>query len=107
MSFLYTYGNQILYTILTGIIAFVGTWLGKQYEKSWQQREKEKVTSTCVKAVEQLYPDLHGQEKYCKAVESIREILVLKNIQITDLEIRMLIEAQCHEFNKERNKEKK
>ena len=60
MQFLVLYGNQILYTILTGIIT--------------------------------------------KAVESIKEILANKSIVITDLEIKMLIEEQCNEFNQQRPK---
>ena len=45
-----------------------------------------------------------GPEKYAKAVESIKEILANKSIVITDLEIKMLIEEQCNEFNQQRPK---
>ena len=54
---------------------------------------------TCVRAAEQLYKDLHGEEKYSKAVEAATQILLDKGIQISELEIKMLIEAAVSEFN--------
>lgn len=99
MEFISLYGNQILYTILTAILTAVGTWIGKKYQKSCDEREKRATVKTCVCAVEQLYPDMLGEEKYIKACDAIREILANKNIVITDLEIKMLIEEQCNNFN--------
>ena len=101
MQFLVLYGNQILYTILTGIITAVGAWIGKKYQKNCQEKQKRDTVKTCVRAVEQLYPEMLGPEKYAKAVESIKEILANKSIVITDLEIKMLIEEQCNEFNQQ------
>jgi len=55
---------------------------------------------TCVKAVEQIYKDLHWQAKYNEAVKAITEMLNIKGIIFTEFEIRMLIEATCQEFVK-------
>lgn len=55
---------------------------------------------TCVRAVEQIYTDLHGEEKLNKCIEAASAMLGEKNIVITDIEIRMLIEAAVNEFNK-------
>lgn len=104
MEFLYLYGNQILYTILTAIITAVGAWIGKKYQKNSQEKQKRDTVKTCVKAVEQLYPEMLGEEKYAKAEQSIREILTNNSIAITDLEIKMLIEEQCNDFNKDKTK---
>ncbi len=52
-----------------------------------------------MQAVEQLYKDLHGEEKYNKAVEALIEMLGEKGIAISELEIKMLIEAAVVEFN--------
>ena len=104
MEFISLYGNQILYTILTAILTAVGTWIGKKYQKSCDEREKRATVKTCVCAVEQLYPDMLGEEKYTKACESAKEILANKNITITDLEIKMLIEEQCNQFNQHKPK---
>ena len=44
-------------------------------------------------AVNQLYYDLDGPEKLQKAIESASEMLAAKGITVTDLELRMLLEA--------------
>ena len=43
---------------------------------------------------------LHGQDKYNKVVESVSEMLTEKGITITEIELKMLIEAAVGEFNK-------
>ena len=63
MQFLVLYGNQILYTILTGIITAVGEWIGKKYQKYCLEKQKRDTVKTCVRAVEQLYPEMLGAEK--------------------------------------------
>ena len=104
MEFISLYGNQILYTILTAILTALGTWIGKKYQKSCDEKIKRDTVKTCVNAVEQLYPDMLGEEKYIKACDSIKEILANKDIVITDLEIKMLIEEQCNQFNQHKPK---
>lgn len=108
MEFISVYGNQILFMILTSAITAIGTWIGKKYQETCNERIKRDTVKTCVNAVEQLYPDMLGEEKYIKATESIKEILNNKNIVITDIEIKMLIEEQCNKFNqfKSMNQEK-
>lgn len=102
MEFISLYGNQILYTIITAVLTAFGTWFGKKYKEACDEKIKRDTVKTCVCAVEQLYPDMLGEEKYIKATESIKEILANKNIAITDLEIKMLIEAQCNDFNQQK-----
>lgn len=99
-TFLAEYGTQIIYTVLTAIIGAIGTWVGTLYKKYINDKTKESVVKTCVKAVEQIYNYLHGEEKYNKAVEAITEMLNEKNITISEFEIKMLIEASCSEFVK-------
>lgn len=99
-EFISTYGPGILYAVLGTIATFIGTKIKKIYERYINDKIKQDVVKTCVKAVEQLYKDLHGEDKYNKAVESISEILATKNINITELEIKMLIEAVCNDFTK-------
>ena len=99
-AFLAEYGTQIIYTVLTAIIGAIGTWIGSLYKKYINDKTKESVVKTCVKAVEQIYTDIHGKEKYFKAVEAITEMLNEKGITISEFEIKMLIEASCSEFVK-------
>ena len=98
-EFMAQYGMTIVYAVLTAIAGALGTWVGALYKRYINDKTKRDVVSTCVKAVEQIYKDLHGEEKYSKAVESITEMLEIKGIAITDLEIKMLIEASCSEFS--------
>ncbi len=98
-TFLAEYGTQIIYTILTAIIGAIGTWVGTLYKKYINDKTKQSVVKTCVKAVEQIYNDLHGEEKYNKAVEAITEMLNEKNITISEFEIKMLIEEVCSDFS--------
>jgi len=98
-QFINEYGTTILYAILTAIAGYVGIWVKSLYTKYINDQTKESVVKTCVRAVEQLYKDLHGEEKYNKVVENASEMLSQKGIEITELEIRMLIEAAVGEFN--------
>lgn len=94
------YGMGILYTVITAIASFIGLAIKKVYTKFINDQTKRNVAKTCVNAVEQLYKDLHGEEKYNKCVEAMVSMLGEKGIQITELEIKMLIEAAVREINK-------
>lgn len=98
-EFIATYGTTILYSILTAVAGYIGIVVKNLYEKYINDKTKKDVVNTCVRAVEQLYTDLHGQEKLDKCIESASAMLGEKGIAITDIEIRMLIEAAVNEFN--------
>ena len=69
------------------------------YTKYINDKTKQAVARTVVQGVEQIYQDLHGEEKLAKALECASEMLAEKGITVTDLELRMLIEAAVAEFN--------
>ncbi len=98
-NFINEYGTMILYTVLTAIAGYIGLWIKSLYTKYVNDKTKKDVVNTCVKAVEQLYKDLRGEEKYNEVVLSASEMLALKGITISELEIKMLIEAAVGEFN--------
>lgn len=98
-EFVSAYGTTILYSVLTAIAGYIGIVVKNLYQKYVNDKTKKDVVKTCVSAVEQLYKDLHGEEKYGKAVEAAADMLADKGITITELEIRMLIEAAVSEFN--------
>lgn len=98
-QFINEYGTTILYTILTALAGYIDIWVKSLYTKYINDKTKQDVVKTCVSAVEQLYKDFHGEEKYNKVVESVSEMLMEKGITITDLELKMLIEAAVGEFN--------
>lgn len=86
-------------SLLAAAAAFAGNQLKRLYEKYINDKTKQSVVRTCVKAVEQLYHDLGGPEKLEKAKASAVEMLNEKGIPITDLELSMLIESAVSEFN--------
>ena len=98
--FLSEYGTTILYTVLTAVASYLGLWVKSLYTKYINDKTKQDVVKTCVKAVEQLYKDLHGEEKYQEVVEASVAMLNEKGITITELELKMLIESAVGEFNK-------
>ena len=97
------YGSTILYTILTAIAGYLGIVVKNLYTKFINDKTKKDVVKTCVKAVEQMYQNLHGEEKLQKALEAASDMLLTKGITISDIELRMLIEAAVNEFNKSFN----
>ena len=77
----------------------MGIVVKRIYEKYINDKTKQAVAKTVVQAVEQIYYDLHGDEKLNMALQSMSEMLAEKNIHISELEMRMLIESAVAEFN--------
>ena len=97
--FISEYGTTILYAVLTDFAGYLGIVVKHLYTKYINDKTKQAVAKTVVQAVEQIYKDLHGEEKLNKALEAASEMLAEKSITITNLEMRMLIEAALAEFN--------
>ena len=95
-------GVEILGAIATAIFGLIGYLAKKLYNKIVDEKNEkiiEKVVGYCVQGVEQLYKDLHGEEKLNKVIEAVTDILNEKGITVTDLELRMLIESAVGSFN--------
>lgn len=98
-EFLSTYGMKILGTILTALAGYLGVVIKNLCQKYLNDKTKQDVAKTCVKAVEQIYKDLHGEEKFNKALECISDMLAEKGIAVSETEMKMLIESAVAEFN--------
>jgi lipoate-protein ligase A len=98
-EFISSYGATILYTVFTALAGYLGIAVKNLYQKYINDKTKKEVVQTCVQAVEQLYTDLHGEDKYNKVVESVSEMLGEKGVSITDIELKMLIESAVGKFN--------
>ena len=100
--------NTHLMQILATIIAAVAAWLGKEikrlYEKHVNTKIKKDLADTVVQFVEQVYKDLHGEEKLNAALAAFSELLAEKGIHVTDIEMRVLLEAAVAKFNGAFNK---
>ncbi len=98
-EFISEYGMTIIYAVITAIAGFIAAQVKKLYQEKIDTEVKKKVVETCVKAVEQLYKDTSGAEKLERAKANIVLILQEKGINITELELDMLIESVVAEFN--------
>ena len=103
-EFINTYGMQILYAIITAVAGYIGIVIKNLVKKYINDKTKENVAKTAVKFVEQVYKDLHGEDKLIEALAAASEMLAEKGITVTELELRVLIEAAVAEFNEAFNK---
>lgn len=103
-EFVNQYGMQILYTIITAIAGYIGIVIKNLVTKYINDKTKAAVAKTAVQFVEQVYKDLHGEEKLNEALLSAAEMLNEKGITVSDLELRVLVEAAVAEFNDAFNK---
>ena len=99
LNFISEYGTTLLYAIITFIFGLIGTMCKNLVQKYLNDKTKQAIAKTVVQAIEQIYKDLHGEEKLDMAIASATEMLAEKGINVTELEIRMLIEAAVGEFN--------
>ena len=103
-EFVNTYGMEILFTILTGIAGYIGIVIKNLVTKYVNDKTKQAVAKIAVQFVEQVYKELHGDEKLDAALTAASEMLAEKGITVTQLEMRVLIEAAVAEFNEAFNK---
>ena len=103
-EFIAQYGMEILSAAILAIAGYIGTQVKNLYQKYVNDQMKKDVVKTVVQGVEQIYKDLHGEEKMNKALEAAAEMLSEKGIRITELEMKILIEAAVGEFNDAFNK---
>ena len=99
MNILSGYINQLLLVIFLAIAAFLGTQVRNLYRKYVTTEIKQNVCRTVVRFVEQVYKDLHGQEKLRRAMAKASEILEQYGITITEDELVAMLEAAVNEFN--------
>ena len=111
INFLNEYG--ILSMVITAVVGAVGTALGLFFKRLYTNTIGDKIkldtvkeiARVVVKFVEQVYKDIHGEEKLNKALEAFAEMLNNKGITISDLEMRVYLESALAEFNNAFNKE--
>ena len=74
-EFINTYGLEILYALITAIAGYLGIVAKNLYTKYINDKTKEAVAKTVVQGVEQIYKDLHGEEKLSVALEAASTML--------------------------------
>jgi len=93
------YGAEILGTLLlalAGTVAMVAKNMAARYLDTDTKRTLAKVV---VQFTEQVYRDLHGEQKLAAALAVFSDLLAEKNIFATETELTVLLEAAVAEFN--------
>lgn len=104
-EFISNYGMQILGTAIVALAGYVGAAVKKLFTKYINDKIKRSLAKTVVQFVEQVYKDLHGEEKLNAAMAAFSEMLAEKGITVSELEMRVLLEAAVAEFNDAFNSE--
>lgn len=99
VQFINDYGTTIMYAIVTAVFGYLGIVAKNLVTKYFNDKTKQAVAKTAVQFVEQVYKNLHGEEKLNEALKAASQMLAQKGITVSDLELRVLIEAAVAEFN--------
>ena len=84
---------QILSTIITGIIGYLGLRIKNIYQEYIQDKIKKEIVDKTVKYVEQTCKNASCDEKKSKALEKALEWMQEKKINVSDTELEILIES--------------
>ena len=98
-EFINQYGMEILSTVIIAIAGYIGVVVKGLVTKYINDKTKQAVAKTAVQFVEQVYKDCHGEDKLNEALDAAADMLAEKGITVSDLELRVLIEAAVCEFN--------
>ena len=93
------YGGEIISMIATAILGFVGIAIKSAVTDWLNDKKKRSIAKTCVLAVEQMYKDLHGEDKLNKCLVLMEDMLAEKGIMMSADTMRMLIEEQVAKLN--------
>ncbi len=84
---------QIISTIITGVIGYLGIRIKNLYQEFIQDKMKKDIVEKTVKYVEQVGKDLTCDEKKKKALEKSLEWIKEKKMNVSDTELEILIES--------------
>lgn len=98
-EFIAEYGTQMLFAVVTALAGYVGIAAKKLFEKYVTDQTAKEVVKISVQAVEQLFKELHGEEKLEKALMYASDMLKTRGITVSAVELRLLVEAAVGEFN--------
>ena len=97
--FVTNYGTQLIGLIMLAVLGSIA-YAAKQIVRTYLNDEtKLGIAKTVVRFVEQVWKELHGQDKLQKALEKAEEMLRKKNIPFDADEMMVLIEAAVQEMN--------
>lgn len=97
-EFMESYGIELISTALVAIAGYLGMFAKRLVEKYLNDKTAKSIAKTVVQAVQQMYKDMNGAEKLEKAMEAFSDMLEAEDIHISELQMRMLLEASVGEF---------
>lgn len=92
-------GKEILGIIVATIAGYFGVVVKSLVAKYLNDKTKRDIAKSVVQFVEQVYKDLHGEDKLNAALATVSELLAEKGISFSEYEMKVLIEAAVAEFN--------
>lgn len=95
--------NQLVPVIISAgvaIISAIGIKIKNIIMRTADTDTKKKLIETTVKYVEQVYTDIHGQEKLEIATQKAEQLFKEKGINIGSTELEMMIEEVVNNINK-------
>lgn len=95
---------QLAGTLLMVGAGILGYQVKKLYNKYIDNQTKKDIVKSTVEYVEQVYQDIHGEEKLDKALDRASELLKEAGITVSHNELETLIEAAVNGFNSGFNK---
>lgn len=97
--------NEIIPVLITGLVAiisYLGIAIKNKIAEKIDTETKKSVVQTTVKYVEQVYTDVHGDEKLQIAIQKAESLFNEKGIKIGCTELEMMIEEVVNNIkNKE------
>lgn len=97
--FMTNYGTQLIGLILCAVFGCIA-YAVKQIARTYLNDEtKLSIARTVVRFVEQVWTEIHGQDKLQKALETAESLLKKKGIPFDADEMTVLIEAAVQELN--------
>ena len=93
-----TYLIPALFTVLTGVVAWLGNKIKSLIEEKVRNEKVKEIINDVVKYTEQTSKELTSTEKFNKAMEEASEWLNSKGITISETELRIMIEAAVNAF---------
>lgn len=94
--FFIQYGKELFAFTLYIIISYISIKIKNIYNNYINEHTKKNIAELCVNACEQLHSNDTNEEKFIYASENLKQILLEKNIKLSDTEIKVLIESFCY-----------
>lgn len=86
-------------TIVAVLLGYAGVEIKKLYNKYVDTQVEKDVVYSTVKYVEQIYTDIHGEDKLNEALKQASSILQEKGIQVSQDQLKTLIESAVYGMN--------